>query len=66
MNVQPIHVTWMVLVRTPLGPSNVLVIKATVEMALFALVCKMLKLIYPFQVVIAYSDSNSRIHCNQR
>ena len=48
MNVQPIHVTRMVLVRTPLGPSNVLVIKATVEMALFALVCKMLKLIYPF------------------
>ena len=48
MNVQPIHVTLMVLVPTLLEPFNVHVIKATVAMALFALVCKIFKLMYPF------------------
>ena len=47
MNVQPIHVTLMALVPTFREPFNVHVIKATVAMALFALVCKIFKLIYP-------------------
>ena len=48
MNVQPIHVTLMVLVPTLPEPLHVHVMEATVEMVLFALVCKIFKLIYSF------------------